>query len=261
MDLFESNHPVLGSSLLVRDGLLAPLTPTDVVDPSQSGLPLPPGAHAGTRGRRRPTRRNRHVDLLSAHFIQRRVHRPGVVGTVRPKGRDRRTEPAEQLHADAAVVLGAGGQGRHDDEAAQVDPEVQLPPLVGHAQLEAHQADQGVDEALGLPESVMEQRPERQGGLNRDVGVLLLASWSSRRGWVPGVDGVTLLFVRAAIYVVSRGLASESTVGLGGTEGQEGRAMHQRRVYPTRAALARAEGTSRAALTQALGGAGMGQRA
>ena len=44
--------------------------------------------------------------------------------------------------------------------------------------------------------------------------------------------GVTLLFVRAAIFVVSRGLASESTVGLGGAEGQEAEpctnAMHQR---------------------------------
>ena len=33
--------------------------------------------------------------------------------------------------------------------------------------------------------------------------------------------GVTLLCVRAAIVVVSRGLASERTVGLGGPEGQE----------------------------------------
>ena len=33
--------------------------------------------------------------------------------------------------------------------------------------------------------------------------------------------GVTLLFLRAAIVVVSRGLASKSTVGLGGPEGQE----------------------------------------
>jgi hypothetical protein len=33
--------------------------------------------------------------------------------------------------------------------------------------------------------------------------------------------GVTLLCVRAAICVVSRGLASESTVGLGGPGGQE----------------------------------------
>ena len=44
--------------------------------------------------------------------------------------------------------------------------------VVGHAQLEAHQADQGADEALRLPQTEVEQRPERQGGLNRDVGVL-----------------------------------------------------------------------------------------
>ena len=41
-----------------------------------------------------------------------------------------------------------------------------------------------------------------------------------------------MLFVRAAIVVVSRGLASESTVGLGGAEGQEAEpctnAMQQR---------------------------------
>ena len=93
----------------------------------------------------------------------------------------------------------------------------------------------------------MEQRPERQRGLNRDIGVLLLppgrpeggafqestASASNQTVMSPRrrsdssyaaqfrtptlvlYFGVTLLFVRAAICVVSRGLAWESTVGLG----------------------------------------------
>ena len=62
--------------------------------------------------------------------------------------------------------------------------------VVGHAQLEAHQADQGAHEALGLPKSQVEQRPERQRGLNRDIGVLPLPPGSPGRRGVPGADGV-----------------------------------------------------------------------
>jgi hypothetical protein len=45
--------------------------------------------------------------------------------------------------------------------------------------------------------------------------------------------GVTLLFVRAAIVVVSRGLASESTVGLRGPEGQEAEPCTNARLQAT----------------------------
>ena len=46
--------------------------------------------------------------------------------------------------------------------------------VVGHAQLEPHQANQGANEAFGLSQTKVEQRPERQGGLNRDEGLLHL---------------------------------------------------------------------------------------
>ena len=94
-------------------------------------------------------------------------------------------------------------------------------------------------------------RPE-VGGLNRYIGVVLLppghpeggafqestasapnqtvmslrrcsdSSYAPQFGtrYLVFYFGVTLLFVRAAIFVVSRGLASESTVGLGGPEVQ-----------------------------------------
>ena len=44
------------------------------------------------------------------------MHRSGVVVPVRPKGRDRSTEPAEKLHADAEVpdlVIEPEEQSRH----------------------------------------------------------------------------------------------------------------------------------------------------